>query len=276
MKKVIVISGIAQGMGREVAHILAKKNYKICGFDIDADAIRVLQKELDDVQAEHFLQSFDITDKSAMQSFSDKVIKENQKIDIVVSNVGIGFFGPFEETDLERALQCFNINIIGCARLLQLFIPQMRRQTSGKLIVMSSLVGQIPFPFESIYSASKFAIEGLVQSLRIEVKPFNIQVALIEPAQVSTNFAAKIHKLPAESSPYYDRVKRFIKRDEDLIKTAPKPEDAAKRIVTVIEADKPKLFNQVDFMSTVFLFLNRILPHSIRDFILVNHMKIKV
>lgn len=138
------------------------------------------------------------------------------------------------------------------------------------------MVGQVPFPFESIYSASKFAIEGLVLSLRYEVEPFGIHVALIEPAQVSTTFAAKIHKLPPEGSPYRQRAARFIDRDDELIKTAPTPPQAAQKIARIIELDKPKLHNQVDFMSTFFLFLNKFLPRAIRDAILVNHMDIKV
>jgi short-subunit dehydrogenase len=141
---------------------------------------------------------------------------------------------------------------------------------------MSSLVGRIPFPFESIYSASKFAITGMVLSLKYEVEPFGIQVALIEPAQVSTTFAAKIHVLPPENSVYRDRVRRFIERDDELIKTAPTPPVAARKIVKVIEAKKPPLFNQIDFMSSFFLWLNQFLPRAMRDTILVNHMRIKV
>ncbi len=190
--------------------------------------------------------------------------------------MGNGFFGPFEEIDLEAGLKNLEMNVIGAAAIFQAFIPSMREKGYGKLIAMSSLVGQIPFPFESIYSASKFALEGLVLSMRYELEPFGIRFALIEPAQVSTNFAAKIHKLPPENSPYRERANRFIIRDEELIKTATSPIVASKKIVKVIKKKKPKLHNQVDFMSTFFLFLNRFLPRSIRDGILLNHMDIKV
>ena len=182
----------------------------------------------------------------------------------------------FEEIDLEKALKCLEINVIGTAALLQAFIPSMREIGTGRIVCMSSLVGQIPFPFESIYSASKFALEGLVQSIKFEVEPFGIRVALVEPAQVSTDFAAKIHYLPDEGSPYRERVKRFIDRDNELIKTAPTPIQAAEKIVKLIHQKNPCRFNQVDFMSTFFLFLNRILPMKIRDMILINHMDIKV
>jgi short-subunit dehydrogenase len=176
--------------------------------------------------------------------------------------------------DLEKANRCFEINVTGTAAVLQAFVPSMRERRSGRLIVMSSLVGQIPFPFESIYSASKFAVEGLVLSLRYEVEPFGIQVALIQPAQVSTRFAAKIHTLPPEGSPYRDRVARFIRRDEELIRTAPDPATAAAEIVKVILAPRPRLHNQVDAKSRFFMRLNRVLPRKLRDAILLRQMDI--
>jgi short-subunit dehydrogenase len=116
----------------------------------------------------------------------------------------------------------------------------------------------------------------MVQSLRLEVEPFGIRVALVEPAKVSTRFSAKIHVMPPEGSPYRERAGRFIARDEELVKSAPNPVDAATKIVKVIHSDKPSMFNQVDTMSTVFLFLNKVLPMRVRDSILCNHMDIKV
>lgn len=276
MNKVIVITGLAQGMGKEIAILLAKDNYSIAGFDMDGQGIQELQKELDQIGGEHLLQTIDITDREKIIEFRDQVLEKLGTVDTVLSNVGIGFFGPFEEVNLEAALKCLEINVIGAASIFQAFIPSMRMAKSGKLIAMSSLVGRIPFPFESVYTASKFAIEGLVQSIKYEVEPFGIQVAMVEPAQVSTTFAAKIHNLPPDGSPYRERAKRFIDRDNELIKDATTPDVAAKRIVGVIKAVRPKLFNQVDFMSTFFLFINRFLPKGIRDAILLNHMNIKV
>lgn len=276
MKQVVVITGLAQGMGREVARLLAESGDSIAGFDIDKDGIASLKGELEKTGGEHLLKTLDINDRKGIKRFSNEVLKKYGKVDTVLSNVGNGFFGPFEEIDLDAGLKNLEMNVIGAAAIFQAFIPSMREQGYGKLIAMSSLVGQIPFPFESIYSASKFALEGLVLSMRYELEPFGIRLALIEPAQVSTNFAAKIHKLPPEKSPYRERVSRFIIRDEELIKTATTPIVAAKRIVKVIKKKKPKLHNQVDFMSSFFLILNRFLPRFLRDAILLNHMDIKV
>jgi len=276
MGQVIIITGLAQGIGRDVARMLAASGNSIAGFDVDKVGLATLEKELDELGVEHYLTPLDITDRNGVLRFRDAVLAKFGQVDTVLSNVGIGFFGPFEETDLEKALKCLEINVIGAASIFQAFIPAMRERKCGKLIAMSSLVGLIPFPFESIYTASKFAIEGMVESIKYEVAPFGIKVALVEPAQVSTDFAAKIHKLPPEDSPYRERVQRFINRDNELIKTATTPEQAAKKIVTVVLDDNPKLHNQVDFMSSFFIFLNWILPKGIRDMILLNHMDIKV
>jgi len=272
--QVVVITGLAQGMGLEVARQLASSGDSIAGFDIDESGVASLQRELEEGGGEHLLTALDITDRKGILAFRDRVLDKFGRVDVVLSNVGVGFFGPFEEVDLEKANRCFEINVTGTAALLQAFVPSMRERRSGRLIVMSSLVGQIPFPFESIYCASKFAVEGLALSLRYEVEPFGIEVALIQPAQVSTSFAAKIHTLPPEGSPYRERAARFIRRDEELIKGAPDPATAAAEIVEVIRSPKLRLHNQVDPKSRFFMKLNRVLPRRLRDFVLLRQMDI--
>ena len=274
--KAVVITGLAQGIGREVAKLLAGSRVPVAGFDVDEDGLESLEKELAKAGCDHLLMTLDIADRPGILKFRDMVLEKFGRVDVVLSNVGIGFFGPFEEVDLEKALKCLEINVIGTAAIFQAFLPSMRENRSGKLIAVSSLVGQIPFPFESIYSASKFAVEGLVLSMRYEVEPFGIKVALIQPSQVSTSFAAKIHRLPPEGSPYRERADRFIKRDQELIKTATTPVQAAAKTVEVIKAKNPKLHNQFEFKSTLFMSLNRVLPRRMRDAILLRQMDIRV
>ncbi len=275
MNQVVVITGLAQGMGREVAKMLAQSGDNIAGFDMNEADLLDLKQELDAIGGDHYLEPINITDRKKILGFRDTVLEKYGKVDTVLSNIGIGFFGPFEETDLEKAFQCIEINVMGTAAVFQAFLPSMREKRQGKLIAMSSLVGRIPFPFESIYTATKYAIEGMVQAMQYEVKPFGVKMAIIEPAQVSTKFASKIHKLPPDGSPYQERAKRFIDRDNELIKDATTPEAAARKIFKVLKTENPKFHNQVDFMSSFFLFLNKVLPTSIRDFILLNHMNIR-
>ena len=272
--QVVVITGLAQGMGLEAARQLASTGVSIAGFDIDEQGVAALRRELEAGGGKHLLTVQDVSDRKGVLEFRDRVLETFGHVDVVVSNVGVGFFGPFEEVDLEQANRCFEINVTGTAAVLQAFLPAMRERRSGRLIVMSSLVGQIPFPFESIYAASKFAVEGLLQSLRYEVEPFGIEVALVQPAQVKTSFAAKIHTLPPEGSPYRERAGRFIRRDEELILGAPDPATAAAEIVKVIRAPRMKLHNQVDPKSRFFMKLNRVLPRRLRDLVLLRQMDI--
>ena len=274
MAQRVVISGLADGMGRRTALLLADKGVSIAGFDVDGAGIASLADELDAKGVEHHLVTLDITDRPGVRAFRDDVLATWGYVDVVMSNVGVPFFGPFEEVDLERALKAFEINVIGAAALFQSFLPSMRERRAGTLVAVASLVGRIPFPFESIYSSTKFAVEGLVQSLKFEVEPFGIKVALIEPAQVATGFAQKALKLPEPTSPYYERAMRFIERDNELVRNATTPEVAAEKIAAVVLAEKPKLFNQVDTMSSIFFFLNQHLPTRVRDRILLNHMRI--
>lgn len=276
MGQVVVITGLADGMGRVTARKLAAAGHNIAGFDVDSEKLAALEGELAGSGGDHLLESFDIADRKKILKFRDRVLEKYGHVDTVLSNVGIGFFSPFEEADLEKALSCLEINVIGAAAIFQAFLPSMRRRGKGKMIAMSSLVGRIPFPFESIYTASKFAITGLMQSIKYEVKHFGIDVAVIEPAQVSTSFAAKIHVLPEEGSPYRERAARFIDRDNELIKKAPDPEYAAEKIVRVVTAPKMHFFNQIDSQSRFLLWLNRFIPGGLRDAILVSHMDIKV
>lgn len=275
MSQNVVISGLAGGMGREAALQLADRGVAIAGFDMDAEGLKSLAAALDSKGVQHHLVELDITNRAGVSTFRDEVLEKFGHVDTVVSNVGVPFFSPFEEADLDAALKAFEINVIGAAALFQAFVPHLRERRAGKLVAVASLVGRVPFPFESIYSATKFAVEGMVQSFKFELEPFGISVALIEPAQVSTGFAAKSQKLPPVGSPYLARAERFLTRDRELIKKAPTPEQAGAVFVKVILAKKPKIFNQIDGLSSFFFFLNQHLPVKLRDAILVRHMGIK-
>ena len=275
MNKVVVISGAGAGMGYEVAKLLAAKGMSIAGFDMDPEAVTTVKNDLDSIGGVHYMETLDITNRPGILKFRDKVLAEYGHIDTVLSNVGVGFFGPFEETNLEKALKNVEINLFGAAALLQAFIPSMRERRHGKLVVMASMIGRMPFPFESIYVAGKFAVEGLVSSIRYELEPFGIKVAMIEPSQVSSQFAAKSHNRPPENSPYYDRVLRFSKQNSEILKSSLTPFEAAKKIVKIVESSNPKLHNQLSFKDALNLKMMQLLPSRIFDPIFLKHMNIK-
>jgi len=123
MGQVVVITGCADGMGRHVAKMLAAAGHSVAGFDVDSKGITSLVKELKEIGGDHLLKVIDITDRPAIRKFSDQVLAYYGHVDTVLSNVGIGFFSPFEEVNLEKALKCLEINVIGAAAIFQAFIP---------------------------------------------------------------------------------------------------------------------------------------------------------
>ena len=270
----VVISGLAHGIGREVARLLAKTKVPVAGFDVDAEGVEALKKELEEAGCDHLLTVLDVTDRPGILKFRDAVLGKFGRVDAVVSNVGVDCFGPFEELDLDRALKWLEINVIGAAAIFQAFLPSMRENRSGKLVALSSMLGQLPFPFDSIYSASKYAIEGLAATLRIEVEPFGVKVALIQPAQVSTTFAAG-RVPPREGSPYRERAIRFIERDKVLVREGLAPTQVAATIVRVINSKNPNFFNEITFRNRVLMSATRVMPYKLRDAVLVRHMGIK-
>ncbi|MDD9301441.1 MAG: SDR family NAD(P)-dependent oxidoreductase [Desulfobacter sp.] len=126
MNQVVVITGLAQGMGRQVAKMLAQSGDTIAGFDMNQADLDSLSKELTAIGGDHLLEPINILDRDKILAFRDRVMEKYNRVDIVLSNIGIGFFGPFEETDLAKAAQCIEINVMGTAAVFQAFIPAMR------------------------------------------------------------------------------------------------------------------------------------------------------
>ncbi len=275
MSQKVVITGPARGIGYEVAKALARSGDTIIGFDRDAKGIARLKKEIDRIGAPHFLSALDITDGKGVAKFRDAVLGEFGAVDTVISNAAVASFGSFEETELAGMLNSLKINVLGTATIFQAFIPAMRQRRSGRLIAMSSFTGIVPFPFESIDTACNFAVQGLVGALRYEVEPFGITVGLIEPSIVITDLTAGIHTLPSAGSPYRERIARFLAKDHEMKKDAMLPARAAQEIVKIVKGKRLKLHNRIDFTSSVFLSIDKFLPMSVRDGILLNQMNIK-
>jgi NAD(P)-dependent dehydrogenase (short-subunit alcohol dehydrogenase family) len=275
MGRNVVITGIARGIGCEVAKILARSGDTVIGFDRDDAGIGRLKKEMERMGARHFLSHLDVTDTKGVTKFGSAAFKEFGAADVVVSNAAVATFGAFEEADPKDMLRSLSINVLGAAAVFRAFIPQMRQRGAGRLIAMSSFTGIVPFPFESVDTACNFAVQGLVRALRYEVEPFGIEVGLIEPSIVATDLTKGIYAVPPAGSPYRERIQRFIAKDRELKKDAMGPARAAEKIVKIINARKLKLHNRIDATSALFLSIDRFLPAGLKDGILLGQMDIK-
>jgi short-subunit dehydrogenase len=192
----------------------------------------------------------DITDEESILRAIDKIIVEKNRIDIVVNNAGYSLLGPLEQLDINEIKDEFEINFFGIIKLIQSTLPIMRKQGYGRIINISSLAGRIGFPLSSAYVSSKFALEGLVESLRYEVQPFGIHVTLIEPGVIKTNFVnnIKIGKNVITSSnnnndisPYVEILQKRISAFKPRFEKGSAASKVADMVLEAITSDNSKV-----------------------------------
>ncbi|KGX90741.1 short-chain dehydrogenase [Pontibacillus halophilus JSM 076056 = DSM 19796] len=184
MKQVILLTGASSGIGEATVQQLLTK-----GFIVYAGARRVERMEGLKSKGAHTL-ALDVTDDASMQAAVNQIIDEQGRIDILVNNAGYGSYGALEDVSIEEAKRQFEVNVFGLARLTQLVLPYMRQQGAGKIMNISSIGGKIAEPLGAWYHSSKFAVEGLSDSLRMELAPFGIDVVVIEPGPVRSEWGS--------------------------------------------------------------------------------------
>ncbi len=208
MGKVVLITGASSGMGREAAIMLADRGHKVY-----AGARRV--DRMEDL-SDHGITAveMDVTSSNDNERVVDQIIDSEGRIDVLINNAGFGLYGPVEEIPLEDARYQFDVNLFGLAELTQLVLPHMREAGSGRIVNVSSVGGKVYTPLGAWYHATKHALEGWSDCLRIETAPFNIQVVLIKPGAIRTEFGqvtgAGLGKY-AEGSAYMALIEPFIK-----------------------------------------------------------------
>jgi NAD(P)-dependent dehydrogenase (short-subunit alcohol dehydrogenase family) len=182
MNKVALVTGASSGIGESATRELMK-----AGFTVYAVARRV--ERMADLAVEGAkVVAMDVTEDSSMVDGVARVIEEQGRIDVLVNNAGYGSYGAVEDVPIDEARRQFEVNVFGLARLSQLVLPHMREQGSGRIINVSSVGGRLYEPFGAWYHATKYAVEGLSNSMRVEVAPFGIDVVLIAPAAIITEW----------------------------------------------------------------------------------------
>jgi short-subunit dehydrogenase len=182
MTQIILITGASSGMGKDAALQLIRDGHTVYG------AARRIEKMQELVEAGGHALAMDITDEAQIKSVVAQIIAEQGRLDVLVNNAGYAIYGSVEETTLEDARRQFEVNLFGLARLTQLVVPHMRKQQSGKIINISSMGGKIYTPLGAWYHATKHALEGWSDCLRLELKQFGIDVVIVEPGLIRTEF----------------------------------------------------------------------------------------
>lgn len=263
-KKVVLVTGASSGIGREIALFLAKYNYKVYGVARRADKLQELDK------SGVVTLPMDLTNEVSVQHAIDEIIKAEGTIDVLVNNAGYGEYGAIEDVAIRDARYQMEVNVFGLARVTQLVLPYMRRQKSGSIVNISSIGGKVANPLGGWYHASKFAVEALSDSLRLEVKPFGINVIVIEPGGIKSEWGGIAFGKMLEASkdsvyaPYAQKMYNFIQAMEQNNK-APEPIVIAELVKKAIESKKPKARYAGGAMAKPMLLMRRLLSDALLD-----------
>ena len=239
MKKVILITGASSGIGKDTALSLIKDGHIVYG------AARRLEMMQDIIQAGGHAIKMDILKDRNIDDVVNQIINEQNRIDVLINNAGYGLWGAVETISIDEAKRQFDVNIFGLAYLTKKIIPLMRKQKSGKIINMSSMGGKVYTPFGAWYHATKYALEGWSDCLRIELKSFGIDVILIEPGVIKTEFQDVMMDSTVERSigtPYEKKLKALEKATQEMYARGigSPPSTITKLIIKAINSHNPK------------------------------------
>ncbi len=265
--KVVLITGASSGLGRAGAHYLARRGYRVFGASRRPPA---------EPGPFSFIE-MDVDDESAVRRGVQEVLQRAGRIDVVVNNAGFGIGGPIEETTLAEAQAQFETNFFGTLRVCQAVLPGMRARRSGLIINIGSLAGIIALPYQGFYSASKFAVEGLSEALRMEVRQFGIHVVLVEPADFRTDFTARRRRCAGAgaASPYaaaFERAMTVIEHDEAH---GSSPELMGRVLERIIRSRAPRLrYRAGAFTEQLAAILKPLVPQPLFEWIIRTHYRI--
>ncbi len=238
MKKVVLVTGASSGIGKSTALQLIKEGHIVYGA-----ARRVSKMEELVKQGGHAI-AMDVTDHAQVQEVVQQIIQDEGRIDVLINNAGYAVYGPIEEISYEQAKRQFDVNLFGLAEVTKAVLPTMRNQKSGKIINVSSIGGKIYSPLGAWYHATKHALEGWSDCLRLELKSFGIDVIIVEPGAIKTEFDAAMDQrfTDDQSSPYKDLKHTVAKLMKNAYKPGnySEPQIIADTISTAIRSDRPK------------------------------------
>lgn len=266
-KKVALVTGASAGIGTATAIKL-----KEAGFIVYGAARRIKKMKELEINGINVIK-LDLTVDESMVNCANHILKEHGRLDVLVNNAGYGSYGAMEDVPMEEAKKQFDVNVFGMARLTQLFLPTMRKQGSGRIINVSSIGGKAGSPHGVWYQGSKFAVEGLSDSLRMELKQFNIDVVVIQPGAIKTewNEIARENLIKTSGNTVYGKnARKHSANLEKWDKRGSEPEVIAKGILKAVKAKRPKTRYAIGSGAALGLFVKSILSDRMYDRFLLN------
>ncbi|CCB68121.1 MULTISPECIES: oxidoreductase [unclassified Hyphomicrobium] len=262
--KVALVTGASSGIGMEAARSLRSSGFTVYGAARRVDRMRELEND-----GIHII-SLDVTDEKSILDCVKTIADREGRIDVLINNAGYGSYGAIENVPLSEARSQFEVNVFGLARLTQAVLPLMRAHNFGRIISISSIGGKIHTPFGGWYHATKFAVEGLSDCLRLEVQRFGIDVIVIEPGGIKTDWGIIAANHLRETSGSGAYASDANKTADGMLKTyqgnrLSPPSVIAKAIVQAATATKPRTRYAVGFGAKPILFMRRWLSDRMFD-----------
>jgi len=264
MSKVVLITGGSSGIGKSIGEFLHHQGFTVYGTSRNPEKI---------TNSVFPLVSLDVRDSKSIHLAVAKIIQETGRLDIVINNAGVGITGPLEEIPMQDIKNNFETNFFGPIEVMKAVLPQMRSQQSGLIINITSIAGYMGLPYRSVYSASKGALELVTEALRMEVKPFGIQITNVAPGDFATNIAAGRFHAPVTKGSAYEKVYGDVLTTMDQhVDSGSNPNEMAEAVYRIIQEINPRIHYKVGaFMQKFSIVLKRILPDKVYEKMLMNH-----
>jgi NAD(P)-dependent dehydrogenase (short-subunit alcohol dehydrogenase family) len=243
-QKVAVVTGSSSGIGLETSIILARNDFITYATMRTSEKDGVIRTAVEKENLPIKVMQLDVTDDNSVKNAIDAITSEAGRIDVAVNNAGYALGGALEDLSMEEIKAQYETNLFGLIRVTQSVLPTMRRQKSGVIVNVSSGAGIFGYPGGSAYVSTKFAVEGLSESIAYELKPFGIKVVLIEPGFVRTNFANAMmiaKKAQDGASPYSQMMQRVGASSNELAKSGSSVDLVARVILDAVTNPNPKL-----------------------------------
>ncbi len=232
MGPAVLVTGASSGIGAATAELLARRGFRVWGASRRGGGR--------DAPPGVRWVAMDVRDEASVRDAVAKVLAEAGRLAGAVCNAGTGIFGSVEEVPIELARELFETNFFGTLRTLRAVLPSMRAQGSGRVVVVGSLAGRAPIPFQAHYSASKAALDALVLSLRNELHGTGVLASLVEPGDVATPFNDAMHWGDPAASAYGERLRRVEQVVRESLPRAPGPEGVARQVHRALTARRPR------------------------------------
>jgi len=239
-KKVAIVTGSSSGIGFETSLMLAKNGFNVYATMRDLSKSEKIRKIADDKKLPIEVGQLDVTSENSVDNAISAIVEQEEQIDVLVNNAGYGLMGPAEELTIDELRDQFETNVFGVLRTTKKVLPVMRRNQHGTIINLSS----VGIPTMSGYVSSKFALEGLMESMRYELEPFGIRVVLVEPGVIKTNFLTSsvfAKKALEETSPYRTLIQKMGENFGSMFENGASPTEVANVILQAATSTNPEI-----------------------------------